>query len=83
MTQRINARLDDDLARKLDYLRRRTGSTTTEVLRASLEAYFEHVKHREGPKRLLADFIGCAEGPPDLSSTHKSKLTEPLATKVR
>jgi hypothetical protein len=82
MTERINARLDGDLAGKLDYLRQRTGATTTEVLRASLEAYFEQVKSRDKPEHLLARFIGCAEGPEDLSSTYKAEVTQSLATKV-
>ncbi|MBK6515579.1 MAG: ribbon-helix-helix protein, CopG family [Polyangiaceae bacterium] len=46
-TKRINARLSDDVARKLSYLERRTHMTTTDVVRESIERYYAAVS-RDG-----------------------------------
>lgn len=81
MTTRLNARVDAELARKVKYLRERTGASTTEVLRTSVEAYYEVVKRAERPASLLVDFIGCFEGPEDLSENHRTLQAEALATK--
>jgi hypothetical protein len=83
MTERINARLDEDLAHKLDYLRKRTGATTSEVLRASLEAYYDQVTGSDEPAKLLSAFIGCAEGPRNLSTTYKQDFARSLGAKHR
>ena len=83
MTRRINARLDDDLARKVDALRKRTGQSTTDILRASLESYYVTVTRDAGPAAGLAAFVGCADGPADLSEDYKSKLTAAWNRKVR
>jgi hypothetical protein len=83
---RINARLDEEHARKLEALRRVTGQTTTEVLRAAIaRAYEEHVRD-EGASGVRdafarAGFVGCAEGPADLAEGAKRYLSEGLAAK--
>ncbi len=82
MTLRLNARVDPELARKVKYLEERTGSSTTEVLKASLEAYYARVLENESPALLLKDFVGCAEGPSGLSSSYKTQLTDSLARKT-
>lgn len=74
MTARLNARVSAEVARKVKYLRARTAASTTEVIVASLEAYYAQIAREEAPARLLEDFIGCAEGPGDLSSTYKEQL---------
>jgi hypothetical protein len=74
MTVRLNARVPAELARKVKYLRARTAASTTEVIIASLEAYYAQVAREESPARLLEDLIGCAEGPGDLSSNYKALL---------
>jgi hypothetical protein len=82
MTKRINARIDPDVARKIRYLQKKTGQTTTEVLKASIEAYFESLSRQEGsPAAVLADLVGCADGPPDLAGDYKRYLTESLGRK--
>jgi hypothetical protein len=82
MTERINARLDEALAGKLAELRARTGKSTTELIRASIESYFDQVTGNAGPGALLDDFVGCGEAEPELSDTYKSVLRESLALKV-
>lgn len=75
MTKRINARLDPGLARKIDALRKRTGQSTTDILKASLESYYVTVIRDERPAARLADFIGCASGARTLSQDYKDELT--------
>jgi hypothetical protein len=83
MTSRINARLDADLARKVGVLRKRTGQSTTEIVKASLESYYVAMTREESPAALLSEFIGCASGPADLSTSYKQQLTKSLLRKHR
>lgn len=83
MTERLNARIDAELARKVKYLRARTRMSTTEVVKASIETYFEQVSRQERPAELLADFVGSASGSPDLSKTYKRELNDSLGRKSR
>lgn len=75
---RINARLDDSLARKLDEIRRHTGQTTTAVLVTAIEQYHERLA-QAGASRAAdlfeeTGFVGCADGPRDLATAYKSYL---------
>ena len=84
-TQRINARLDEALARKVDLLRRRTGRTVSQIVQESLARYCDETLGREDdPLSVLkrAGFVGCADGPADLSKTYKHKLAQSLQSKV-
>jgi hypothetical protein len=83
VTKRINARLDPALARKVEALRKRTGRSTTEILKASLESYYVAVTRESNGAALLSDFIGCAEGATDLSETYKAELSKSLEKKHR
>lgn len=82
---RLNARLDRDLARKLDEIKLRSGMSTTEVLRAALERYYESENAPLTPADVLeeAGFVGCIAGPRDLSTTYKTKLARSLRSKTR
>lgn len=85
MTNRLNARIDDELAAKLEHLRRRTKKSVTEIVRASIELYYERFREREeSAARILhgSGFVGCGEGDPDLSSTYKERLGDSLAHKT-
>lgn len=82
MSERINARLDAGLAKKLAHLQARTGKSTTELIRVSIESYYERVVQTAGPRALLDDFVGCASAEPELSQTYKSVLSESLGKKV-
>lgn len=82
MSGRINARLDGELARKLAHLQARTGKSTTELIRSSIESYFERVAGAAGPRALLDEFVGCASGEPNLSETYKADLHDSVARKL-
>ena len=83
MTKRINARLDPGLARKVDALRKRTGQSTTDILKASLESYYVAVTRDERPEARLADFVGCGTGATSLSENYKNELTRSLEEKAQ
>jgi predicted DNA-binding protein len=83
--RRINARLPAEVARKIAYLEERTKKSTTEVVIESIELYYEALKDGPGTAVDLleqAGFIGCAEGPADLSSTYKAMLARSLSNKT-
>lgn len=85
MTHRLNARIDDDLAAKLEHLRRQTKQSVTEIVRASIEMYYERFRESGDVAYQVLDragFIGCGEGSPDLSTTYKEEFGESLAHKV-
>lgn len=82
---RLNARLDDELAKKVDFLRRRTGSTTTAVIRRSIERYYDEERGTDeaGADALFATgFVGCAAGEAELSLRYKKALHEALGKKL-
>jgi hypothetical protein len=81
---RLNTRLPEELARKLEALERATGQSTSDVVRAALERYFTEIC---GPGRSARDpilgsgLVGCGEAEADLSKTYKSRLHEGLGRK--
>ena len=80
---RINARIDEALARKLRLLSERTKKSTTEVVKASIESYYETVTREGSPAKLLTELIGSAKGRADLSTTYKQHLAASLGGKER
>lgn len=86
MTTRLNARIDAELAAKLDRMQRRTNKSITEIVRESLELYYERFQRDEegSSSRILqeSEFIGCAEADPELSTTYKVHLHESLSRKA-
>lgn len=83
MTKRINARISPVLAAKLLELQQLTGKSTTEILQAALERYYNSMRSANEPGRLLEAFIGCADGPRDLAANYKAELTRSLKRKSR
>ena len=86
MGSRINARIDDALARDLEEIRAITRESTTEVLRSAIALYrasLESRGRRAAEILLATGFIGSGDGPTDLSSTYKSELTKSLEQKLR
>jgi len=81
---RLNARLPEELARKLEALEQATKQSTSDVVRAALERYFNDIC---GPGRSARDailrsgLVGCGEAEADLSRTYKSRLREGLGRK--
>ena len=81
--ERINARLGDELARKLEYLAERTQQSSSDVVRESIAAYYRELEESPASSRdALRDFVGCADGPRDLSSKYKDELERSLIDKV-
>lgn len=83
---RINARISPEVARKAEYLEKRLHLSTTDMVRQAIEHYYEAVRARQGTvDEILASagFIGCAEGPADLSETYKAELAPSLERKTR
>jgi hypothetical protein len=83
MTKRINARLEPELARKVEALCKRTGQSTTDIVKASLESYYVKVAGDGSAAARLADFVACATGPKTLSENYKRDLTRSLLRKTR
>jgi hypothetical protein len=82
---RINARLEPELQAKVDFLRRRTKLSATEIIKVSIDQYYQSVKRggERGKKAmLLRDFVGCGAADANLSTTYKRALADTLAKKT-
>ena len=85
MGERLNARIDDELARKLATLRRVLGVSTTEIVRRSIEHYYRvAISSGKSAAEILgaSGFIGGDSGPSDLSLNYKEELSRALAKKT-
>ncbi len=74
---RVNARLDEDRAAKLDYLKRTTGLAVSDIVKRGIDlAYEEARRPTRSPLEILTatGFIGSGEGPADLSDRYKEEL---------
>lgn len=75
---RVNARLDEARAAKLQQLQSSLGVSASEVIKRALDALHKEQCEGGGAKTqalLSSDFVGCADGPEDLSSRYKQYLT--------
>jgi predicted transcriptional regulator len=85
MAQRINARIDDELAEKLEQLSKLTGKSTSAIVKLALDAYYDRI-HMESayPRQALlaSGFVGCADGDPGLSTDYKDELKRSWSRKV-
>ena len=82
---RINARLDDDLAHRVNLVRKRKRRTTSQIVQESLARYCDQELGEGGEPLAIfrsAGFVGCADGPADLSSDYKRELTRSLRRKA-
>lgn len=83
--KRISARLSNDTAKKLKRIIDKTNSNMSEVIAKAIEFYFSQTLKKEdiNPKTFLhSGFIGCGNGPKDLSENYKKYLTEELGKKL-
>ncbi len=81
---RINARLDEQTAVDLEYLKDMTQSNNTEVLKKAIRFYADQVRNEiSRSKQALIDsgFVGGFEGPEDLSTNYKQYFAEYLDEK--
>jgi hypothetical protein len=77
--------LPPGIARKVAYLEKRTNMSTTQVVRESIERYYAALTDEEGTAAQAlerAGFIGCANGPSDLSCSYKVDLTRAIGDKT-
>ena len=82
---RINARLDQALARKVGLVCKRSHRSLSQVVKESLTRYCdEELRDGGEPLAILssAGFVGCANGPEELSSDYKKELTRSLGRKA-
>lgn len=85
MSTRINARLDPELAARVDELRRQTGMSLTEIVEAALLAWTEQqAASVSRPARAFAaaGFIGVGKGPRNLARNAKQALAQSLKSKA-
>lgn len=85
MTSRINARLDPELAAKVEEIRRQTGMTITEIVEAALVAWTTQAMGSRSKPALAfaaAGFIGSGSGPRHLARDAKLALGQTLKSKV-
>ena len=81
---RVNARLDEAYSQKLEFLTRVTSESVSDVLKRAIDLYYRKVKRdRPSSAELLEreGFVGCGDGPLDLSQTYKERQREVLAGK--
>jgi len=74
---RINARLDSESEERLRCLEKETGLSVSEIVRRAIECFYLTLRSENAdPGRTLMQtgFIGCAEGPSDLSTRYKQAL---------
>lgn len=84
MSLRLNARIDDRLARKIECLRRNLSLSTTDVVRRSIECLYEaELGSSLRPASIIeaSGLVGCGEAESDLSETYKGLLTDSLGSK--
>jgi Arc/MetJ-type ribon-helix-helix transcriptional regulator len=81
---RINARLTGEDARRFRELQRRDHRSASDVIREAVREYHaRHVKPRKSAWEIMSEsgFIGCGEGPEDLSTNTRKYMEEALMEK--
>ena len=81
---RINARLDEEHSQKLAQLRKLDDLSVSDVVKQAIDLMYDQ-RTTEPKKKLRAllasNFIGCAQGPEDLSQNYKTYLARDLKEK--
>lgn len=79
---RVNARFVGAAERQVEYLAKATGQSVSEVLRTSVDRYFQEVRAGQGGLRHFARHVGAyRSGDTDTSTRYKDLLTEDLSAK--
>ena len=74
---RVNARFEDEAEQQLNYLVEATGLGVSEVLRASVQQYYEQVRARRGGLAHFGAFVGQGHsGRADVAGSYKARLAE-------
>jgi hypothetical protein len=81
---RINARLDEEAASDLEFLKESTHANNTEVLKSALRFYAGHLRNevlRSRQALMESGLIDSFEGPEDLSAYYKRYMAETIDEK--
>lgn len=74
---RVNARFEGEAEERLNYLAEVTGMGVSEVLRTSVQHYYEQVRAQRGGLTHFAAFVGQGRsGRSDVSGSYKARLTD-------
>ncbi len=81
---RLNARLDEEAQKQVEYLKQTTGQSVSAVVREAIAVYHVQVRQQHAvPRRLLA-MIGTGDsGRTDIASNVKKCVAEAIAAKHR
>jgi hypothetical protein len=81
---RVNARFEGDAEQQLSYLAEVTGMGVSEVLRASVQQYYDQMRAQRGGLTHFAAFIGGGRsGRSDIAGSYKAHLAEDWHAKHR
>ena len=81
---RVNARFEDEAEQQLNYLVEATGLGVSEVLRASVQQYYEQVRARRGGLAHFGAFVGQGRSArADVAGSYKARLAEGWGAKHR
>lgn len=79
---RVNARFDEEAEQQVAYLVEVTGMGVSEVLRTSVQHYYDSVRAQRSGLRHLGAFIGQGDsGRADVAGSYKARLAEAWAGK--
>lgn len=81
---RINARLDEDSEKKLEYLAKKYQYSQSDLIRAAINALYDLTRKNSAPacgSLLQSGFVGGGSAESDLSDTYKQYLLEGLSKK--
>ena len=74
---RVNARFDGEAEQQLNYLAEATGLGVSEVLRASVQQYYQQVRAQRGGLAHFGAFVGQGHsGRADVAGSYKARLAE-------
>lgn len=74
---RVNARFEGEAERQLSYLAEATGLGVSEVLRNSVQHYYDQLRAQRGGLTHFAAFVGRGRsGRADVAGNYKARLTE-------
>jgi predicted Ser/Thr protein kinase len=80
---RVNARFEGEYEQQVEYLTQATGMGVSDVLKASVEYYYQAMRAKDKPRlNNLRAFIGKLDsGRSDVASRYKEELGEAVAAK--
>jgi predicted Ser/Thr protein kinase len=80
---RVNARFEGEYERQVEYLTQATGMGVSDVLKASVEYYYQAMRAKDKPRlNNLHAFIGKLDsGRSDVATRYKEVLSEAVAAK--